>query len=55
MCLVKTVRLIKQLYGRSKSALLTGNKVGKALLIIKEAIHLLIGMAYIVKSLILFY
>ena len=38
-----------------KSALPVGNRVEKALLIIKKAAHLLIGVVYIVRSLTPFY
>ena len=55
MYLVKTVKLTKQLYSRLKLALPIGNRVGKALLIIKEATYLLIGVVYIVKNLMPFY
>ena len=53
--MVKAVRLTKQLYSRLKSALPVGNKIKKVLLIIKEAVCLLIGVVYIVKSLTPFY
>jgi hypothetical protein len=55
MYLAKAVRLTKQLYSRSKSALPIGNKVGKVPLIIKEAAYSLIGIVFIVKSLTPFY
>ena len=45
----------KWLYGRLKSALPIGNKVGKVPLITKEAAYSLIGVAYIVGSLMPFY
>ena len=49
------MRLTKQFYGRSKSALPIGNRVGKAPLIIKEAAHSLTSMAHIVGNLTPFY
>jgi hypothetical protein len=52
---VKAVKLTKQLYNRLKSALPIGNRVGKALFIIKKAAYSLIGVAYIVESSTLFY
>ena len=55
MCLVKTVRLTKQLYSKLKLALPIGNRVGKVLLIIKETACLLIGVVCIVGSLTPFY
>ena len=55
MCLVKAVKLTKQLYGRLKLALPVGNRIEKVPLIIKEAAYLLIGVVYIVGSLTLFY
>ena len=55
MYLIKAVRLTKWLYNRLKSALPIGNRVGKILFIIKKAACLLIGVIYIVKSLMPFY
>ena len=55
MYLIKTVRLTKQLYNRLKLVLPIGNRVGKVLLIIKKAAHLLISMACIIGSLMPFY
>ena len=52
---MKAAKLTEWLYSRLKSALPIGNRVGKALLIIKKAAHLLIGVVHIVGSLTPFY
>ena len=53
--MVKAVKLTKWLYKKLKLALLVRNRVGKVLFIIKEVAYLLIGILYIVGSLMLFY
>ena len=51
---MKAAKLTEWLYSRLKSALPIGNRVGKALRIIKEAAYSLMGIVYIVGSSTLF-